>query len=183
MQHLALADQILDRAGHVFDGDCGIDTVLVQQIDAVRPQAFQHAVDGRAYVIGPAVEAARHPPRFRVDIPAELGGNHHLIAERRQRFAQDPFDFERTISFRGIEEGHATVMSGAGDGDQVGSVRGRCINGARHVLAAESDARNLELSEFAPPVNEQLDGSPTVVLSNGRAGDRRGGDGSSCSQK
>ena len=33
------------------------------------------------------------------------------------------FDFERTISFRGIEEGHATVMSGAGDGDHVSPVR------------------------------------------------------------
>jgi hypothetical protein len=61
MQHLSLRDQILDRAGHVFDRDCRVDAVLVEEIDPVGPQPLQHAVNRRAYVLGAAIEATLRP--------------------------------------------------------------------------------------------------------------------------
>jgi hypothetical protein len=54
--------------------------MLVQQIDAVCPEALQHAVDCQAYMAWLAVEAARHPTSFGIDVPAEPRGDHHLIA-------------------------------------------------------------------------------------------------------
>ena len=100
--------------------------------------------------------------------------DHHLVAERRHRLAQDSFDFKRAIRFGGIEERHAAIVSRASEGDHVGPAWGGRIEGAGHVLAAESDARNLKLSEFAPPVHERF-GRPAALSEQwpGRRSSRR----------
>ena len=41
MQDLSFLDEILDRAGHVFDRHVRIDAVLVVEIDAVGPEALE----------------------------------------------------------------------------------------------------------------------------------------------
>ena len=45
--------------------------------------------------------------RLRIDLEAELGGDHHLVAERSESFAHEFFVRERTVHFGGIEEGDA----------------------------------------------------------------------------
>jgi hypothetical protein len=42
--HLALPDQFLHRAGNVFDGNVGIDTVLIEQIDDIGLEALQRGL-------------------------------------------------------------------------------------------------------------------------------------------
>src|SRR5688572_1986187 len=107
VQYLALLDQILDRASHILDGHVGVDPVLVEQIDSVSAQAPQHAVHHPPDVIWLAVETFESLARFLIYVPAELGGDHHLIANALQRLAEDIFRNERTICFRRVEEGDA----------------------------------------------------------------------------
>jgi hypothetical protein len=38
---IALGDQLLHRPGDVFDGDVGIDTVLVVEVDVIGSQALE----------------------------------------------------------------------------------------------------------------------------------------------
>ena len=45
--------------------------------------------------------------RSRIELEAELGGDHHLVAEGRQGLAHQFFVGERTVHFRGVEEGDA----------------------------------------------------------------------------
>lgn len=46
--------------GNVFDRHLRIDSVLVQEVDAVSPEALRHLLDDLADVVGPAV-----PPSVR----------------------------------------------------------------------------------------------------------------------
>jgi len=52
-----LGDEILDCASDVLDRDSGIDTVLVQEIDAIRLEPLQHSLNGQSDVLRPAVES------------------------------------------------------------------------------------------------------------------------------
>ena len=78
---LALLDQVLHRAGHVFDRHVRIDAVLVEEIDALGPQPLERGLGdllGCARAGCPGRAAGRSP----VDVEAELGRDHHLVAER-----------------------------------------------------------------------------------------------------
>jgi hypothetical protein len=99
MQDLSLRDQILDRAGHVFDRDRRIDAVLVRRSIS----RFATASESRRR---PCVcSGALGPPcgPSRVDVPAKLRGDRHAVAERRQCLAHNPFHF-RAVGFGRIEE-------------------------------------------------------------------------------
>ena len=85
MEDLARSDQRLDRARHVFDRHVGIDTMLVQQIDAVGSEALERGVDHRPDVVRPAVEASRAAP----EVEAELGGDSDAVTDWRQRFPDE----------------------------------------------------------------------------------------------
>ena len=56
MLDLALNDQVLHRASHVFDRDIGIDAVLVEQVDSLYPKPLQRLFGYLANAIGTAVE-------------------------------------------------------------------------------------------------------------------------------
>jgi len=55
-------------------------------------------------VFGTTVEAALLAV-FWIDVEAELGGDHHLIAERRQRLADQFLVRERAVDLGGVEKG------------------------------------------------------------------------------
>src|SRR5580692_9951745 len=84
MAHLAGRDQVLDRAGDVLDGDVRIDAVLVEKIDVVRAKTSQHRVRCALDVLRLAVEPGAEA-RLRINVKAELGGDHNLVADGRQR--------------------------------------------------------------------------------------------------
>jgi hypothetical protein len=64
-------------------GHIGVDAVLIEQVDAVGPQALQRSFDDLADAIGAAVESTR----LVLELEAELGGDRDLAADRGQRLA------------------------------------------------------------------------------------------------
>jgi len=143
---LALPDELLHHAGDIFHRHIGIDAVLIEQIDAIGSEPSQHAFRRSLDVIGTAVQPAEMLSRFQIDVPAELRGDRHRIAERSKRLAYDFLVSKRAIDFGRVEEGDAALDGRANDGDQVLSVRGRAVT-----HAAEPQGRNFQpaISKFA----------------------------------
>ena len=52
MQHLALGHQVADGGRHVLNRHRGVDAVLDDDVQPVGAQAFQHALDGGADMVG-----------------------------------------------------------------------------------------------------------------------------------
>ena len=106
MLHLAFRDQLPDRAGHILDRHVGIDPVLVEQIDDFDAEPLQRGVgNSRGY----ARAGCSCPALAVLDAEAELGGDHHLVADRPQRLADNLLIGEGTVDLGRVEEGHAPI--------------------------------------------------------------------------
>jgi hypothetical protein len=92
---LARFDQFLDRAGDLLDGDGRVHAVLVEQIDRIGPQATQRALDRIADVVRPAGDAGL--AAICVQREPELRGDHDVLANRRECFADESLVFERPV--------------------------------------------------------------------------------------
>src|SRR4029077_7142209 len=120
--HLAGRDQVLQRAGDVLDGDVRIDAVLVEKIDVVRAEASQHRVRYLFDVLRLAVEPSAEARR-RINVKAELGRDHNLVADGRQRFPDQGFVGPRTVDLGSIKQGDAEVVGAANDADALSLFR------------------------------------------------------------
>ena len=93
--HLALLNQLLYRARHVFNRHVRIDPVLIEQVDDIDLEPLERAFDGLFDMLRPAVQAgAPFMPRgskLRIEVEPEFGGDHHLSAERSEGFAHEFF--------------------------------------------------------------------------------------------
>jgi hypothetical protein len=76
-----LGHEVLNRSGDVLNWDFRVDTVLVEQVDAVCAKALEHPLDHALDMIGLAVEPGTALPRLLVDVPAELGRDLDLISK------------------------------------------------------------------------------------------------------
>ena len=119
VQDLALRHQVLDRAGDILDRNLRVDAVLVEEIDAIGAQAPEHALDRALDVVRAGCWARAPLAGLEVDVPAELGCDHDLVAKRRDAFAEDPLDFVRPVGLGRIEESDAPVEGRADDGDHL----------------------------------------------------------------
>ena len=115
MLDLAFRDQFLHRAGNVLDRHIGIDAVLIEQIDHVRPKPLQRFFRDLADMLRPAVQASLLV-RLR-SVEAEFGGDDDLLADRPQRLADHLFVGEWSIDFRRVEEGDASSTAVADQRD------------------------------------------------------------------
>ena len=88
--------------------------MLVEQINAVGPQALQRAFHSRADTLRRAVHRSAA-----INIKAEFGRDNHLVADRLQSLADNLFVFVGTIDFGCVEEGNAALESAADQGDRV----------------------------------------------------------------
>jgi hypothetical protein len=104
VQNLAFPYQLLDRPGDVLDRDLRVDSVLVKEIDAIGPEALEHAFDSQLDVRRAAVEPRAALTRLEIDVPAELRCDRDLVSERRDALAEDPLDLMRTVRLRGVKE-------------------------------------------------------------------------------
>ena len=86
----------------------------------------------------------------RIDVEAELGGDHHLAAERRERLADQLLVGERAVDLGGVEEGDAALDGRADQRDPLLPVDRRAVAEAQ-AHAAEADGRDLQAarSQFA----------------------------------
>jgi hypothetical protein len=146
MLDLALADQVLHRSGHVFDGHGGVDAVLVEEIDGVGLEPFQRCLGDLFNVLRAAVQ----PRLFAgvgIEFEPELGGDRHLLAERSQRLAHQFLVEKGAVNFRRIEKRDAEFDGFADHRNHFLLVFGRAVAEA-HSHAAEPDGGNFE-SAFA----------------------------------
>ena len=134
--------EFLDRAGHVLDRHLRVDAVLVVEIDAVGPEALQRVLDHLLDVLRPAVEAAR-PSMSKPNLVAI----DDLVAERRERFADELFVRVRAVDLGGVEERDAFFVGGADDLDALASVCGRSVVGA-DAHAPGTQFRDFQLPSF-----------------------------------
>ena len=139
MPRLALGDQVADGAGDVLHRHVGIDPVLIEQIDAIDPQAPERALDGAADPLGTAVDAAVVDASVGIDVPAELGGDHHLhFGTGTSASPTSLLVAEWAVELGGVEEGHATFNRRADQRDHVVAIDLVAI-----AHAAESESRDL----------------------------------------
>ena len=138
--HLALADQVFHRTRNVFDRHVGIDTMLVEQIDAVRPEPFQRRVGYFADVLGSAIEARLLPV---LDPEPEFRRDDHLIPNGREGFANDFFVREGAVHFCRVEERDAASDRRADNRDALVTAGGRSVAEA-DAHASEAKGRHLE---------------------------------------
>src|SRR4051794_16068944 len=142
--HLARGHQLAHRARHLLHRHRRVDAVLVEQVDAVRPEPPQGALDHLADVLRPAVAAgARLLPVL--DAEAELRGEGHLVAPPLERPAQQLLVGVGAVDLRRVEEG-ASELDGAvegGDGFALVAFLRGAVRRA-HAHAAETDLRDLE---------------------------------------
>jgi len=89
--------------------------MLIQQVDGVNLEPLQRSLRHCANVFRPAVQPIR---RNRI-LEAELGRNHHILAERRHRFADNFFVYEWTVRLGRVEEGHAALECRANQRDRL----------------------------------------------------------------
>ena len=99
MQHLAFIDKFFHRPRNVLDWHIRINTMLIEEVNVVRPEALQTSVHHPLDVIGSAVQAA-----LLGQIEAELRRDLDLVTERFQRAADDGLARIRAVHFGRVEE-------------------------------------------------------------------------------
>src|SRR5262249_19684410 len=144
MPDLSRLNQFLDGASHIFYRDAGVNTVLVKQIDHVRPEPLERTLDSPLDVIGTTIHTARVYTGIRIDVPAEFRGDHHLIADGSEGFTHDFFVCEWAVGFSGVEKCDAMFHGCTDEGDAFLLVwkRGK---GSAHPHAAKSERRDFQV--------------------------------------
>jgi len=104
MLYLTFLDQIFHGSRDILDGHVEIDPMLVEQVNGIDPQSAERGLGNLLDVFWPAVERGPSIPIAWTCLPAELGGDHYLAAERSEGFAHQFFVGERVVHLRGIEE-------------------------------------------------------------------------------
>lgn len=140
-------DQILDRTGDVFDRYIGVDAVLIEQIDDIGLEPLERGFGDLLDVRRPAAEAALFTSR-RINVEAEFGGDNHLVAKGRERFADQFLVDERTIDFGGVEESDAALNRPA---DQRNAA---CLVDWRSVAKTQSHAAKPDGRDFKAALAE-----------------------------
>ena len=82
--------------------------MLIKEIDRLDAEALKRTLDRPPNMLGPAVDAA-HFAALRVDVEAELCGDHDAVADRPKRFADYLLIVEGAVDLRSVEEGDAPI--------------------------------------------------------------------------
>jgi len=103
--HLALQNQILHRARHIFNRHVRVNAMLIEQINDIHFEPLERAFDGLFDVRRLAVQARRTRPVIAAaQIEAEFRGDDYLLAKWREGFAHEFLVGERAINLGCVEE-------------------------------------------------------------------------------
>ena len=94
---------------------------------------------------------------------AELGGDHHLVAKRRDGFAENPLALMRAVGFGGVEKGDSALKGRADDVDHFGPGGNSGLVGPVHVLHAEADTGDFQLTELSPRADLRRGGQTSGI--------------------
>src|SRR5262245_37446428 len=96
-----------------FDRHVRVDAVLIENIDDITLETLERRVCDLLDVLWPTIHAEHivhfQLACFRIDVVAELGGDHHLTANGRERLTHELLVGEWTIDFSCVEECHTTI--------------------------------------------------------------------------
>ncbi|MCW0424987.1 hypothetical protein NB713_002930 [Xanthomonas sacchari] len=135
--HLALFHQPRHRPDRVLDRHVRIHPVLVVEVDVVHAEPAQAGLAGRLHVFRTAVDAACGRV-VGVELDAELGRQHDLVAAPGQRLADQHFVGVRAVHVGGVDEADAVLDRGMDDRDRGGVVAAAAVERA-HAHAAEAE--------------------------------------------
>jgi hypothetical protein len=133
--HLALGDELGERADRLLDRDVRVDAVLVVEVDVVGAEPGERAFDRPPHVLRGTVEpprAVRHGPY------AELRRDRHLVAAAGNRTADQLLVRVRPVDLGGVEEGDPQLDRALNGRDRLRLV-GLAVEGG-HAHAAEAES-------------------------------------------
>jgi hypothetical protein len=110
---------------------------------ASTPESLQRTLDDLCDHCWVAGHPAARLALDRVDVPAELGGDHHAVFYWRERFANEFLVDIRPVDLGGVEEGDAEVDGSADDVEHLRPVGSVAVT-AGHAHAAQPDRGNLQ---------------------------------------
>jgi hypothetical protein len=117
-------------------GTLGVDPVLVEDVNVVSAQPAHRGVDDFPDMGGPTVEADGFT--VLVDVEPEFGGHQNVVADRRQRFADELLVDVGAVSLGGVEQGDAAFGGVPDHGQRFRPFRG-CAEAEAQSHAAEAD--------------------------------------------
>jgi hypothetical protein len=120
--------------------------VLIKQVDNIHPQSFERTLDGLLDSIGAAIQFAPLAVR-RVGLPAELGGDYHLITHRRESLPNQFFIGERAVNLSRVEECDTPIERRSNEGDALLLLDGGAVTEAQ-AHAAKTERRYLKIAKF-----------------------------------
>ena len=100
--NLALTDQLLDSSGHVLNRNRGGDPVLVEQVDDFYIESLERCFCDCSDMIGSAAQVRLRT--IGVNQKSELGGNHHPVADRCERFPDKNLVRLSPVALGGVKE-------------------------------------------------------------------------------
>src|SRR5437868_3612714 len=123
---LTFLNQVLHRSRHIFNRYVWIATVLIEEIDHARLEAFERCVGNLLDVLRPAVAA---PPLsgYWIEIMTELGCDHYPVANRCKGLTDEFFVGEWAIGLRRIEKNNTAVHSRPNESNHFPPVRRRAV--------------------------------------------------------
>ena len=133
---LSCAHEFGHSANGFFDGDIGIDAMLVVEIDRVDAEALQACIAGGAHIGGASVYAAH----VRVGLAAqdaEFCGEADFVAKAANGLTNQYLVVAVAVDVRGIKEGDAQFDGTMNGGDRFGVVARTVKFG--HAHAAETE--------------------------------------------
>jgi len=141
----AFLDQLFDRPRDVLDRYGRIDVVLKEQIDRLELQVLERCPGDGLDVLRAAIAARATFAGVQIDIEAELGRDHDVVSERRQRIAHQFLVDEWAIGFGRIKEGDTPFVGCPDERDLFLFVGGRTVPGTR-THAAKTKSRDLQVA-------------------------------------
>ena len=110
-----------------------------------------------------------HLLAFGTNFESEFGGDHHSLAHRSQRFADEFFVGERAVNFGRVEKGDATFHRCADKRNHLLLILRRPV-AKTHPHTAQPDRRDFQatLSKFALLHRYSLNCSTNVILSEAK---------------
>ena len=145
---LAGLHELGHRADRLLDRRVLVDTVLVVEVDVIDAEPLQAAVATAAHVLGRAPD---RPLRRvgQVAHDAELGGDEHAIAMRRQRLPDQLLVGVRPVHVGRVEERDAEVDGPVDRRDRLRVVARAVEVGHAHAAEPEGGDGNLRRAERA----------------------------------
>jgi len=143
--HLALLNQILHRSRHIFDRHVGINAVLIEEVNVIRPEALERSLGNGLDLLRLAVQA---DDLAALNLETKLARDQNLMTHWCQGFADQFFIGMRSIGFSRIKERDAAVHTGANCVDAI-LLAGCRAQAKAQPHAAHTEGRYFQLAQFA----------------------------------